>query len=60
MTVITYREAVKRALDEEMARDENVIFFGESEAFFVSGRKKTNCKFNISGFKKWNLKHFQA
>jgi acetoin:2,6-dichlorophenolindophenol oxidoreductase subunit beta len=29
MTVITYREAVQRALDEEMARDENVIFFGE-------------------------------
>ncbi|MBZ0296010.1 MAG: alpha-ketoacid dehydrogenase subunit beta, partial [Anaerolineae bacterium] len=29
MAVITYREAVVRALDEEMARDENVIFFGE-------------------------------
>jgi acetoin:2,6-dichlorophenolindophenol oxidoreductase subunit beta len=29
MSVITYREAVVRALDEEMARDENVIFFGE-------------------------------
>lgn len=29
MAVITYRDAVKRALDEEMARDENVIFFGE-------------------------------
>ncbi len=29
MAVITYREAVCRALDEEMARDENVIFFGE-------------------------------
>ncbi len=29
MAIITYREAVKRALDEEMARDENVIFFGE-------------------------------
>src|SRR6185295_7817058 len=29
MAVITYREAVQRALDEEMARDENVIFFGE-------------------------------
>ncbi|MCA0453662.1 MAG: alpha-ketoacid dehydrogenase subunit beta [Chloroflexi bacterium] len=29
MAVMTYREAVKRALDEEMARDENVIFFGE-------------------------------
>jgi acetoin:2,6-dichlorophenolindophenol oxidoreductase subunit beta len=32
MTVITYREAVQRALDEEMARDENVIFFGEDVA----------------------------
>jgi acetoin:2,6-dichlorophenolindophenol oxidoreductase subunit beta len=29
MAVITYREAVVRALDEEMARDDNVIFFGE-------------------------------
>ena len=29
MAVITYREAVVRALDEEMARDEDVIFFGE-------------------------------
>ncbi len=29
MGTLTYREAVCRALDEEMARDENVIFFGE-------------------------------
>jgi len=29
MAVLTYREAVVRALDEELARDENVIFFGE-------------------------------
>jgi pyruvate dehydrogenase E1 component beta subunit len=29
MSTITYREAVVRALDEELARDENVIFFGE-------------------------------
>jgi acetoin:2,6-dichlorophenolindophenol oxidoreductase subunit beta len=29
VATITYREAVVRALDEEMARDENVIFFGE-------------------------------
>lgn len=29
MAEITYRDAVVRALDEEMARDENVIFFGE-------------------------------
>lgn len=29
MAVITYREAVVRALDEEMGRNENVIFFGE-------------------------------
>lgn len=32
MPIITYREAVVRALDEEMARDENVIFFGEDVA----------------------------
>jgi acetoin:2,6-dichlorophenolindophenol oxidoreductase subunit beta len=29
MAVITYREAVVRAIDEEMARDPKVIFFGE-------------------------------
>ncbi len=29
MTTITYRDAVVRALDEEMARDDDVIFFGE-------------------------------
>lgn len=29
MAIITYREAVVRALDEELARDDNVIFFGE-------------------------------
>src|SRR5258706_12274547 len=29
MSVITYREAVARAIDEEMARDPNVIFFVE-------------------------------
>ncbi len=29
MPTITYREAVVRALDEEMGRDPNVIFFGE-------------------------------
>jgi pyruvate dehydrogenase E1 component beta subunit len=32
MAVITYREAVVRALDEEMNRDPNVIFFGEDVA----------------------------
>ncbi len=32
MAVITYREAVQRALDEELARDQNVIFFGEDVA----------------------------
>ncbi len=29
MATITYREAVARALDEELARDSRVIFFGE-------------------------------
>ncbi len=32
MAVITYREAVQRALDEELTRDPNVIFFGEDVA----------------------------
>ncbi len=29
MAIVTYRDAVLRALDEEMARDNRVIFFGE-------------------------------
>jgi|FLYN01.1.fsa_nt_gi pyruvate dehydrogenase E1 component beta subunit len=29
MAVLTFREAIVRALDEEMARDDNVILFGE-------------------------------
>lgn len=29
MTIMTYRDAVTRALDEELAHDENVILFGE-------------------------------
>lgn len=29
MPILTYREAVQRALDEELGRDPNVIFFGE-------------------------------
>jgi pyruvate dehydrogenase E1 component beta subunit len=32
MPSMTYREAVARAIDEEMARDENVILFGEDVA----------------------------
>jgi pyruvate/2-oxoglutarate/acetoin dehydrogenase E1 component len=32
MAVITIREALLRALDEELGRDENVIFFGEDVA----------------------------
>ena len=32
MAEITYRDAVVRALDEEMARDDDVIFFGEDVA----------------------------
>lgn len=32
MAELTYRDAVVRALDEEMARDEDVIFFGEDVA----------------------------
>ena len=32
MTEIEFREAVREALDEELARDERVIFFGEDVA----------------------------
>ena len=29
MAVITFREAIRQAMDEEMARDERVILMGE-------------------------------
>jgi pyruvate dehydrogenase E1 component beta subunit len=32
MPILTYREAICRALEEELARDERVIFFGEDVA----------------------------
>lgn len=32
MAIATYREALTRALDEEMSRDESVVFFGEDVA----------------------------
>mgnify|MGYP002663195867 CR=1 FL=1 len=32
MPLITYREALRQALDEEIARDENVVIIGEEVA----------------------------
>jgi pyruvate dehydrogenase E1 component beta subunit len=32
MALITFREALRQALDEEMARDKNVILLGEEVA----------------------------
>ena len=35
MPVITYREAIRHALDEELARDENVVVMGEEVAQYT-------------------------
>jgi len=39
MPIITYREALKQAMDEEMARDENVILMGEEVAEYNGAYK---------------------
>ena len=39
MPVITYREAVRQAIDEEMARDERVFLIGEEVAQYNGAYK---------------------
>ncbi len=39
MPVITYREAIRQAIDEEMARDENVFLIGEEVAEYNGAYK---------------------
>jgi pyruvate dehydrogenase E1 component beta subunit len=39
MPVITFREALRQAIDEEMARDENVILLGEEVAYYNGAYK---------------------
>jgi pyruvate dehydrogenase E1 component beta subunit len=39
MPIITYREALRQAMDEEMARDENVILIGEEVAEYNGAYK---------------------
>ena len=39
MPIITYREALRQAMDEEMARDENVILMGEEVAEYNGAYK---------------------
>ncbi len=39
MSIITYREALKQAMDEEMARDKNVILMGEEVAEYNGAYK---------------------
>lgn len=39
MAVITFREALRQAMDEEMGRDENVILFGEEVAEYNGAYK---------------------
>ena len=41
MPLITYREAIKQALDEELARDENVCIMGEEVAQYNGAYKVT-------------------
>jgi pyruvate dehydrogenase E1 component beta subunit len=41
MALITYREAIKQALDEELARDENVCVMGEEVAQYNGAYKVT-------------------
>ncbi|MGF1482940.1 MAG: alpha-ketoacid dehydrogenase subunit beta [Opitutales bacterium] len=41
MPEVTYREAVNQALDEELARDENVVLMGEEVAQFDGAYKVT-------------------
>lgn len=41
MPVITYREAIRHALDEELARDENVVIMGEEVAQYDGAYKVT-------------------
>ena len=39
MAEMTFREALRRAMDEEMARDENVILLGEEVAEYNGAYK---------------------
>ena len=41
MPLITYREAIKQALDEEIQRDENVCIMGEEVAQYNGAYKVT-------------------
>jgi pyruvate dehydrogenase E1 component beta subunit len=51
MPVITYREAIRHALDEELARDENVVIMGEEVAQYDGAYKVTQ-----GLWKKWGDK----
>lgn len=51
MPLITYREAVRQALDEELARDENVVLMGEEVAQYNGAYKVTE-----GLWKKWGDK----
>ena len=51
MPVITYREAIRHALDEELARDENVVLMGEEVAQYDGAYKVTQ-----GLWKKWGDK----
>ena len=51
MALISYREAVRQALDEELARDENVVLMGEEVAQYNGAYKVTE-----GLWKKWGDK----
>jgi pyruvate dehydrogenase E1 component beta subunit len=49
MAIVTYREALRQALDEEMSRDENVIIMGEEVALYNGAYKVSQGLFDKYG-----------
>ena len=49
MAILTYREALNRAMDEEMARDENVVLLGEEVAEYDGAYKVSKGLLNKYG-----------
>ena len=52
MPIITFREALRQAMDEEMARDENVLLLGEEVAEYNGAYKVSQGLFDKYGSKR--------